>query len=163
MIIPPSLIGNDKTSNIQFNNSHSFDIKTNENLFKLKISYNDELLFFEVNKIYEFPKNNYNISLNLEDLGKINKFFIQFEYPSEVVNSLALIIKNNNLSIIGEDKQMKIQIINPLNKKNIYINVPLKEKDLKSEIDCIILEFTYLIDKVKDLDNKIKVLEKQNN
>ena len=103
MATPPSLIDISQKNNIKFDNSQSFDIKTNDINFILKISYNDKLLFFEIDKKDEFPKNNYNLSLNFEDLGKINKFFLQFDSTSEVLDSIKLIIKDNNLSIIEEN------------------------------------------------------------
>ena len=49
---------------------------------------------------------------------------------------------------------MKIKIVNPANDREIFINVPLKEKDLKSEIDS-------LIPYVASLSERIQVLEKK--
>ena len=163
MATPPSLIDISQKNNIKFDNSQSFDIKTNDINFTLKISYNDKLLFFEIEKKDEFPKNNYNLSLNFEDLGKINRFFLQFDSTSEVLDSIKLIIKDNNLSIIEENKQMKIKIINPSNQKTFFIDIPLKEKDLKSELDTIIPYIISLREKVNDLEKKSKEFEEKIN
>ena len=163
MLTPPSLLDTSQKNDIKFDNSQSFDIKSNVIFYKLKISFNDKLLFFEIEKKDEFPKNIYNLYLNFEELGKINKFFLQFDSSAEIIDSIKIIIKNNNLSIIEENKQMKIKIINPYNQKTFYIDVPLKEKDLKSELDSIIPYITSLRDKVNDLESKCKTFEEKIN
>ena len=158
MATPPSILDISQKNSIKFDNSQSFDIKTNDINYILKISYNDKILFFEIEKKDEFPKNNYNLSLNFEDLGKINKFFLQLDSTSEVIDSIKLIIKDNNLSIIEENKKMKMIIINPSNQKEFFIDIPIKEKDLKSELDTIIPYIISLREKVNELENKTKTL-----
>ena len=145
---------------IKFNKSQSFHVKNNENNFKLTISYNDKILFFEIEKVGEFPKSQYNKYLNLDELGKINKFFLQFESSEEVVNSFKDLISNQNLSIFEDNKQMKIRITNIHTKKKFDIDIPLKEKDLKSEIESIIPFINSLNNKVNTLTNKVDKLEK---
>ena len=163
MSTPPPLIGQKENKKINFEKSQSFDIKANNINYKLKISYNEQLLFFEIEKISEFPKNNYNKYLNFEDLGKINNFFRQFDTILEVVDSLNNLIKNGNLTILSEDKQILIQITNPVNQKIFNINVPLKEKDLKSELDSIIPYISSLSDRVNKLENELKSVNEKVN
>ena len=56
-------------------------------------------------------------------------------------------------------KNLKIKIINPtLKKKEIYINIPLIEKDLKIQIDSIL---TYIKSMKNQYDNKINLLEEK--
>ena len=152
---------------IKFDKSQSFEVKTNEINFKLTISYNDKILFFEIEKIGEFPKSQYNKYLNLDDLGKINKFFLQFESSEEIVNSFKDLITNQNLSIIEDNKQMKIRITNPHTKRIFDIDIPRKEKDLKSEIESIIPFINSLKIKYekleKDLENKNNIIEELKN
>ena len=154
-------------NDIKFDKSQSFDVKNNEISFKLKILYNDKTLFFEIEKTGEFPQNQYNKYINLEELGKISKFFLQFESSDEVVNSFKDLISNQNLSIIEENKQMKIRITNIHTKKKFDIDIPLKEKDLKSEIESIIPFINSLKVKYekleKDLENKNKIIENLKN
>ena len=50
MASPPSILDISQKTNIKFDNSQSFDIKTNDINFTLKISYNGKLLFFEIEK-----------------------------------------------------------------------------------------------------------------
>jgi len=44
------------------------------------------------------------------------------------------LINKKNVVIIKEEKKMKIKIINPINNKEFYINVLLKEKEKINEI-----------------------------
>ena len=92
-------------------------------------------MYFEINEKNKFLKeDDYNIYLNLEELGKINRFFYQFETLKEVFDCLKELINKKNVVIIKEEKKMKIKIINPINNKEFYINVLLKEKEKINEI-----------------------------
>jgi len=62
--------------------------------------------------------------------------------------SFETLYKTKNISILYEEKEMKIEVINPMNKKEFYINVPLKEKSLKNEIDSIIPYIISLNEKI---------------
>ena len=140
--------------NIDFSIKKSFEIHSNEKNYLLKVSLNDKLIFFEIEEKNIFPKGEYNIYLSLEELGKINRYFLQFDTLKEVLVSLEKLISKNNLSIIKDEKRMKIKIINPSNDREIFINVPLKEKDLKSEIES-------LIPYIASLNERIQILEKK--
>ena len=104
----------------------------------------------------QFPKELYLKYLDMEDLGKINRFFLQFETPADAIDSLALLIKSNNVSIIEENKQMKIQITNPSIQKQFSIEIPKKEKDLKAELDTITPYIKSLHEKIDNLENQLK-------
>ena len=43
-----------------------------------------------------------------------------------------------------------MKIINPLNNKEFFINIPLKEKDIKAEINSIIPYITHLNEKIEN-------------
>ena len=156
MSTPPSADNLTPNENITFDNIKSFDIKVDNIMFILKISYNDKLLLFETEKKDQFPKELYLKYLDMEDLGKINRFFLQFETPADAIDSLALLIKSNNVSIIEENKQMKIQITNPSIQKQFSIEIPKKEKDLKAELDAITPYIKSLHEKIDNLENQLK-------
>ena len=145
-----------KELNINFDTKEKFEINSNEKDYVLKISLNDKLIYFEIEEKNIFPNGEYNIFLSLEELGKINKYFLQFDTLKEVLESLKKFINKKILSIIKDEKKMKIKLINPSNDKEICINIPLKEKDLKSEIDS-------LIPYVVSLNERIQILEKKLN
>ena len=102
MATPPTAIDHSQDDKIIYTSSQSFDIKEKKTFFKLNISYNDKILFIEIEKSDQFPKDLYTKYLSFDDLGKISKFFLQFDTLKEVVYSLQLIVKNNNISIIEE-------------------------------------------------------------
>ena len=65
---------------------------------------------------------------------------------------------------------MKIKINNPTLNKEFFINIPLKEKDLKSEIDSsyvisLNVKINNLEKTIKEIkiefENKIKIIEKK--
>ena len=148
---------------IKFDASETFEINTDNKIYALKISYNEQLIYFEIKEKNAFVKDEYNLYINLNELGKISKFFNQFETVKEVFDSLKSLIDKKNLSIIQEEKKMKIKIINPINNKESYINVLSKEKDIKSEINSIITYVTSLNEKVQKLENKVNLLENKLN
>ena len=148
---------------IKFDASETFEINTDNKIYALKISYNEQLIYFEIKEKNAFAKDEYNLYINLNELGKISKFFNQFETVKEVFDSLKSLIDKKNLSIIQEEKKMKIKIINPINNKEFYINVLSKEKDIKSEINSIVTYVTSLNEKVQKLENKVNLLENKLN
>ena len=143
---------------IKFDLSESFEITTDNKIYELKISYNEQLMFFEIKEKNAFLKDEFNLYINLKELGDINRFFIQFETLKEVFDSLKTLITKKNVSIIQEGKKMKMKIINPINNKEFFINVNSKEKDTKSEINSIIACVNSLTQKVQNLENKLNEL-----
>ena len=148
---------------IKFDLSESFEITTDNKIYELKISYNEQLMFFEIKEKNAFLRDEFNLYTNLKELGDINRFFIQFETLKEVFDSLKTLITKKNVSIIQEGKKMKMKIINPINNKEFFINVNSKEKDTKSEINSIIACVNSLTQKVQNLENKVNMLENKVN
>ena len=146
---------------IKFDLKENFEINSEKQKFLLKIFLNDQLIFFEVEESNNFPKKEFNIYLSLEELGKINKYFNQFDSLKEVFQSLKTLINKKCLKIIKEEKMMKLEIINPANDKVFYINIPYKEKDLKSEINSIIPYVASLNEKIQLLEKKVNDLEQK--
>ena len=156
MITPQNLL--DKNEGIKFTTTKAFNLEKNDEKFILKMSINEKLIFFELEKVNLFPKKDFNIHLSLEELGKINRFFIQFETISEVLISLETLLESKNISVVEEERKMKLKIINPSNKKEFFIDIPLKEKDLKSEINSINEYISSLNNKVNELEKKVNDL-----
>ena len=145
-----------KSEKIKFDTNESLDINTNNTQFKLNISYNENLIYFGVEKIGQLPKEDYNTNFNMNQLVEINKFFLQFDTFSELFEAIKEIIQSNKLSIIEENNNIKIQITNPLNKKSFDFIVPLKEKDLKSKISSLTEYVISLNNIVTNLENQLK-------
>ena len=148
---------------IIFDLSESFEITTDNKIYELKISYNEQLMFFEIKEKNAFLKDEFNLYTNLKELGDINRFFNQFETIKQVFNTIKKLINKKNISIIQEEKKMKIKIINPIDDEEFFINVNSKEKDTKSEINSIIACVNSLTQKVQNLENKVNILENKVN
>ena len=116
-------------------------------------------MFFEIEEENDFQRKEFNSHQSPEELMKIDKFFLQFENLNEVFNSIKILILNKNLTIIKEDKLMKIKINNPTLNKEFFINIPLKEKDLKSEIDSLVPYVISLNVKINNLEKTIKEIK----
>ena len=148
---------------IKFDNEKIFNININDEQFNLKLANNDKLIYFEIEKIKQFPKEEYSIYLSLEELGNINRYFLQFENILEVFDSLIYLIENKNLTLIELDNQINIKIINPSNKKEFCISIPLKEKDLKAEMKSIIPYIISLNEKINSLEKQLKENQEKTN
>ena len=124
--------------------------------FIFKISFNEELMFIEINEEGQFiSSNEFNIYINLEQFKKIDNYFAQFVSLSEVCDSFEELIRIKKLSIIKEEKNIRIKINNPiLTKKEFEINIPIKEKDTKNEIENIISYVNKLNEKINSLEKK---------
>lgn len=153
----PPISNDDK---INFNVSETFNIKVNEKNIKLQISYNEKSIFFEAEEEEDiFPKKEFSLLASLEELIKINKYFSQFDTLREVFHSIKIIILNKNISIIKEDKKIKLKIKNPLTNKEFFINLLLKKKELKSEMENFIPYISSLNNKINNLENQISQMK----
>jgi len=149
---------NEIKSNIPFKykalETYNFSIKGNKYL--LKISYNDDQLYFYALEENSLFQNEFSLCQNYDQLKLIDKFFCLFENIEEIFNSLKRIISDKNLTLIKENKMVKIQVYNSLTNKNFNIYLPQKEKDVNSTINI-------LTKKVIDLENELKIVKNENN
>ena len=85
MNAPPVIMKETPKKEMKYDKTEAFEI---ENKYNLKISFNDKIIFFEIEEKDKFPKQDFNIFLNLEELGNINRYFYQFESLKEVYVAL---------------------------------------------------------------------------
>ena len=165
MLSAPLAIEETPKPNWNFQNKKIFKLQSNNINYILSISYNETLILFEAQKESEFPKREYSLYLDLDQLYKINKYFVQFENFADIQTSFESLIEMKKLSMeeIPQEKLMKINIINPLNKKEFSIDIHLKEKTLKNEIDSIIPYIISLNDKINKMEKRISILEEKMN
>ena len=65
-----------ESNEVKFNSSENFKIKTDkESEMKLKISYNEKLIYFEAKEENIFPKMEYSLYQSLEELCRLDKYF----------------------------------------------------------------------------------------
>ena len=155
MIPPETPTTKDEMEGIKFSNTKTYKLEDKNEIFQLKISINETIIFFEIEKLNIIPKNDFNIHLSLEELGKINKFFNQFDTTAEVFVSFDTLLESKKISVFEEEKKIKLKIQNPANKNEFYLDIPLKEKDTKSEIKSIYEYINSLNNKIIDLEKKV--------
>ena len=147
----------ENNSNVKFLSSETFDIQNNNKNIKLTISYNEDIILFVVNEDENFfSQIEYSLYQSLNELLKIDKYFRQFDTLQEVFNSFKILIKNDKLSIIKEVQLVKIKIINSITEKEFFINIPLKEKNIQSEINSLISYTSTLNKRIEKLENQIE-------
>ena len=161
MSCPPLAANDDKLIEIKYNKKESYEIDSNGKKYNFKISNNVSIIFFEIEEINAFPKQEFNIHLNLEQLCKINKFFLQFDNLNEISDSIKKIIDNKNAKIEKREKEMILTLINPMNQKEFNLSLPLKENDIKAEISSLNSYVIQLNEKYENLDKRVKYLEKK--
>ena len=64
----PLEINETQKPNMNFQNKKSFTLKIDNINYILSLSFNDKLIFFEIEKEGEFPKKEYNLFLDLAQL-----------------------------------------------------------------------------------------------
>ena len=73
---------------IKFDASETFEINTDNKIYALKISYNEQLIYFEIKEKNAFGKDEFNLYTNLKELGNINRFFYNFDTLKKVFEFL---------------------------------------------------------------------------
>ena len=122
-----------KTPN-KIKDSQTFEIFSENKSFPLKISYNEEIINFEIEEKNSFPKNEYNLTYSLSELSKIDKYFLLFEKTEEVYDSFKKLYSDKNINLVEEDNQIKLIIHNTITNKDFLMNIPKKIIQVKDEI-----------------------------
>ena len=146
-----------------FENSETIELLNNQNQkYKFIISNNSKSIQFIIEDTISFPKNEYIYTSTLEELQKLNKYFLLFQNVHEVSQNLIKSSKKNNLSVIIENNICKIKIYNQINDEEFTIELSKKEKDIKQEIESFIPLILELKKKIEDLEKENNLLKQKN-
>ena len=146
-----------------FENSETIELINNQNQkYKFIISNNSKSIQFIIEDTISFPKNEYIYTSTLEELQKLNRYFLFFQNVQEVGQNLIKLSKKNNLSVIIENNICKIKIINQINDEEFTIELSKKEKDIKQEIGSFIPLILELKKKIEDLEKENNLLKQKN-
>lgn len=112
MIAPPVVTSesDEKFKGIKYNKKISCQIGSNNKNFNLTISNNESIIFFQVEEIDCFPKQNFNLHLNLEQIQKINKFFLQFDSLNEISETLKKLTESKSIKIEKKEKEIILTV-----------------------------------------------------
>ena len=97
---------------------------------KLKISFNDTIISFTVIQSF-LPQKEYEVNLSLEQLCKINRFFINFKNQNYLIDWILNSLKHKNSNIEFKDNKCFIQMLNPMSNKTIELILNVKENRFK--------------------------------
>ena len=125
---------------------------------KLKAIFNDKIISFNVSQ-FSLLQKDYELIISLEQLYKINKFFINFENTNDLINWIINSLKQKNSFIKLIDNKCIIQLINPITNKKFELNLNSKEKDLNTRVNDL---EAFIIEQNKkniNLEERIKKLE----
>jgi hypothetical protein len=129
----------------------------------LKISYNDEILYFNILEENSFPIKEYRLYNNYEDLKQIDKYFSLFDTIEEIFISMKRLKSNNSISLEKGEQEMKIKIVNTLTNKHFYMNIPMKKIDIDNKIDNLVNHISSLNKKIDNLESEINYIKNENN
>ena len=129
---------------------------------KLIIIFNDKSVSFSVIQSSSLLQKDYEVNLTLEQLYKINKFFINFENINDLVDWIINSLKQKNSNIKFNNNKCFIQMLNPISNKSFELILNSKEKDLNSRVnnlEQIIIEqnktITLMEERLKKLESII--------
>ena len=135
-----------------YENSESIILENSKNQkHRLTISNNLQYIQFIIEDLLSVNKKDYTLSTTLEDLQKINRYFLFFKDTQEANQILIKTAKEKFLSIIQEEDKCFIKIINKINNEEFTIDVPKKE-NVNEE------NFIYLF---SDMQKRLENLEKK--
>ena len=165
MSTPPLALEQEYENNkkIIYKSSELFDFLIDDEKIILKLSYNKEMLSFEIIDNNSISLKEFCLSQTFEELKKIDKYFILFDNIEDIYNSIRRLVAEKNLEIIKKDNEIKIKIKNSITNKYFYINIPKIEKNINNKIDCLFNYILSLNKKVNDLENQVKNTNIENN
>ena len=138
-------------------NSKSKELITDDKT-KMKFFYDDKTISFNIIQNI-IPIKEYEAQFTLEQLYKINKYFINFENSNELLDNLIDSIKNKKSNLKFKEKECLLQIINPITNKNFDLSINIKEKDMNSRIKDLEEIISQQNNKILFLEEKIKQFE----
>ncbi len=138
-------------------NSKSKELFTDDKT-KMKFFYDDKTISFNIIQNI-IPIKEYEAQFTLEQLYKINKYFINFENSNELLDNLIDSIKNKKSNLKFKEKECLLQIINPITNKNFDLSINIKEKDMNSRIKDLEEIISQQNNKILFLEEKIKQFE----
>ena len=128
--------------------------------FKMIISYGNTSINFFVESLNDFPIRYYELNTFLKTLQKQDENFFLFNSPQKLVISIEKCIKLKKYKISSNDEMLKLSIENDFFENNLAtINIPLKEQDLKIQVNSLINVILNLKEELKQTNELIKQLQ----
>ena len=136
----------------------------NKKDYNLILTYGKDYLTILIENLKIFPISFYELNTTLDNLKKKDENFLIFQSIERLVNGIELCIKNKNYSIKYDEIEnlMKFSIKNDFFINNeAILKIPLKEQDLKVQMNSLIKAVMNLQKENKELKEKIELFERK--
>ena len=140
-------------------NSKSKELVTDDKT-EIKLFYDDKSILFKL-KQNTIPKKEFESNYTLEELYKVNRYFINFENANDLIDGLLDSIKNKKSNVTFQEKDCLIQILNPITNKTFDLPINIKEKDTNARIKDLEDIIVQQNKKINEQSNKITFLEEK--
>ena len=128
--------------------------------YKMKLIYNNSKMVFFVEKLNEFPVLNYELETTLKELQNKEDNLILFNSTKKLVRGIKTCIETKKYKYSGNDSIFVLSLENDFFENKIAnIEIPLKEQDLKVQVNYLI----QVISNLKKEINELKQNPLQNN
>ena len=128
--------------------------------YKMKLIYNNSKIVFFIEKLNEFPVLNYELETTLKELQNKEDNLILFNSTKKLVRGIKTCIETKKYKYSGNDSIFVLSLENDFFENKIAnIEIPLKEQDLKVQVNYLI----QVISNLKKEINELKQNPLQNN
>jgi hypothetical protein len=128
--------------------------------YKMKLIYNNSKIVFFIEKLNEFPVLNYELETTLKELQNKEDNLILFNSTKKLVRGIKTCIETKKYKYSGSDSMFVLSLENDFFENKIAnIEIPLKEQDLKVQVNYLI----QVISNLKKEINELKQNPLQNN
>jgi hypothetical protein len=139
--------------------SNTIEFEVNKEKYKLTISNDSNQIKFILQDISSSEE--YHLEKTLDDLKKLNRYFLFFSDPYDLSITLIKQVKKNNITVSKDSNSCNLQIKNPINDEEFSLKLDLSESNTQSNPDSNIKESLVSSPNVSKLEKRIELLEKK--
>jgi hypothetical protein len=145
--------------------SNSIEFEVNKEKYKLSITNDSNKLHFKLKD--ESSSIEYILEKTFEDLKQMNRYFLFFSVPTDLITNLLKQVKKNNLTVSKDSNSCNLVIINPITDEEIFLKMECTQSQSQSETtqntetnqNLSSSEISDLQKRVNDLEKRMKELE----
>ena len=140
--------------------SNSIEFEVNKDRYKLSITNDSNKLHFKLND--ESSSNEYILEKTFEDLKQMNRYFLFFSDPVDLITNLLKQVKKNNLTVSKDSNSCNLVIINPITDEEIFLKMESSQPQSQSEnLQNSETKQNLSSSEVSDLQKRLDNLEKR--
>ena len=145
--------------------SNSIEFEVNKEKYKLSITNDSNKLHFKLND--ESSSMEYKLEKTFEDLKQMNRYFLFFSDPIDLITNLLKQVKKNHLTVSKDSNSCNLVIINPITDEEFFLKMECTQSQPQSETtqntetnhNLSSSEISDLQKRVNDLEKRMKELE----